>query len=152
MKENDIEESVKVLLQSGIGQVSSVFQDTKAVARQIYGPHAVTLVAKKKGKIIGIIHGIATLQPAIVFLGVTDPESAKENLGSILVDRFLEQVKNQFPNVNAVRTTLPADYADAVGFYSSKGFVVEGFVKEAAQGRDMVFLKKLLARRTTPVA
>jgi len=39
-----------------------------------------------------------------------------------------------------------------VGFYSSKGFVVEGFVKEAAQGRDMVFLKKILARRTTPVA
>jgi len=151
LKEKDVEESAKALLQSLGSQVSPVLQDTKALGRAIYGPHAITLIARKKGKIVGIINGTATIQPTIVFLGVTDPESAKEGLGSILVDRFLEQVKNQFPNVTAVRTTLPANFPDAIALYSSKGFVVEGFVKEAAQGRDVVFLKKLLARSTTPV-
>lgn len=152
LKEKDVEESAKALLHSLGAQISPVLQDAKALGRVIYGPHAITLVAKKKGKIVGIINGTATIQPTIAFLGVTDPESAKEGLGSILVDKFLEQVKSQFPNVPSVRTTLPADFSDAVGLYSSKGFVVEGFVKEAAQGRDVVFLKKTLNRSSTPVA
>ncbi len=151
LKEKDVEESAKVLLQSLGNQISPVLQDSKALGRAIYGPYVITLVAKKKGKIVGIINGTATVQPTIVFLGVTDPESAREGLGSILVDKFLEQVKNQFPKVSAVRTTLPADFPEAIALYSSKGFVVGGFVKEAAQGRDVVFLKKPLTRPTTPV-
>jgi len=152
LKEKDVEESAKALLQSLGDQVSPVLQDGKALSRAIYGPHAITLIAKKKGKIVGVINGTATIQPTIVFLGVTDPESAREGLGSVLVDRFLEQVKTKFPNVGAVRTTLPADYPEAIALYSSKGFVVEGFVKEGAQGRDIVFLKKPISRSGTPVA
>lgn len=154
LKEKDVEESAKVLLQSLGGQVPSVFQDTKTLGRAIFGPHAITLIARKKGKIVGIINGAATVQPTIAFLGVTDPESAKEGLGSTLVDRFLDHVKSHFPNVSAVRTTLPADFPEAIALYSAKGFVVEGFVKEyhLAQGRDMVFLKRAVARSGTPVA
>ena len=154
LKEKDVEESAKILIQSLGNQVPAIFQDVKALGRAIYGPHAITLIAKKSGKIIGIINGTATAQPTIAFLGVTDPESAREGLGSVLVDKFLEHVKSQFPSISAVRTTLPADFPEAIALYSSKGFVVEGFVKDyhLAQGRDMVFLKKSLARSATPVS
>jgi len=151
LREEDVEESAKVLLQSLGSQFSPVFQDSRALSRAIYGPHAITLVAKKKGRIVGVINGTATIQPTIVFLGVMDPESAKEGLGLILVDNFLEQVKKQFPKATAVRTTLPADFPEAVALYSSKGFMVEGFAKEAAQGRDIVFLKKPFTRPITSV-
>jgi len=151
LKEADVEESAKVLLQSLGSQFSPVFQDSRALSRAIYGPHAITLVAKKKGRIVGVINGTATAQPTIVFLGVMDPDSAREGLGLILVDNFLEHVKKQFPKATAVRTTLPADFPEAVALYSSKGFMVEGFAKEAAQGRDIVFLKKSLTRSMTPV-
>jgi len=153
LTEKDVEESAKALVQSLGDQVPAVFQDVKALGRAIFGPHAITLVAKKKGRVVGIINGTATAQPSIAFLGVTDQESAKEGLGAVLIDRFLEHVKGQFPSVNAVRTALPANFPDAIALYSSKGFVVEGFVKEyhLAHGRDMVFLKRSLARSSTPV-
>lgn len=152
LKERDVEESAKTLQKSMGDQTSPLFGDAKALGRVIYGPHAITLVAKKGGNVVGIVSGTATLPPNIAFLGVTDQECAKEGLGGKLIDQFMEEAKKKFPNAAAVRTTLPADYTDAVALYSSKGFVVEGFVKTAAQGRDIVFLSRSYAKRNMSVA
>jgi hypothetical protein len=147
LKGKDVEESVKLLQILG-SQASEIFLDPRALGQTIYGPHAITLIAKEKEKIVDVIHGTATIPPNIVLL-VTQP---KAGLWSTLVNKFLDHVRIQLPSVKAVRTNLPADMPEIVGFYSSKGFVVEGFVKAGAQGRDLVFLQKSLAHQTTPVA
>jgi hypothetical protein len=146
LKVEDVEESVKLLQMLGRG-VSPVSLDPQILGRTLHGSHAITLVAKEEGKIVGVIYGTATMTPNIVLLA-TKPS---ENLGSMLVDKFVDHVRNQLPSANAVRTSLPADMPQVVAFYSSKAFVVEGFVKAGFQGRDLVFLQKALTRKTTPV-
>ena len=146
LKENDVEESVKLLQTLG-GSSSPFFSNLEFLKRTLCGPYAITLVAKEKGEIVGVIHGSATIPPNIVLLA----SKPTEGLGSILVDKFVDQVKNQFPSVNAVRTSLPADMTEVVAFYSTKGFAVEGFVKAGVQGRDLVFLQKSLTRKPAPV-
>ncbi|MFH0848623.1 MAG: GNAT family N-acetyltransferase [archaeon] len=152
LKERDVEESTKALQKSMGNQPGPLFGDAKGLGRAIYGPHAITLIAKKGGSVVGIVSGTATLPPNIAFLGVTDADCAKEGLGGKLIDGFLDEAKKKIPNAPAVRTTLPAEYTDAVALYSSKGFVVEGFVKTAGQGRDIVFLSRSYAQRNTSVA
>lgn len=152
LKEKDVEESVKALQTSMGNQASPFLKDSGALGRAIYGPHAMTLVAKKNGKIVGVVSGTATVPPNIAFLTVTDPESAREGLGGRLIDQFVEEARRKLPSATSVRTSLPADFTDAVALYSSKGFSVEGFAKTALHGRDVVFLSKSLARRSTSVA
>lgn len=125
-----------------MGDPISRVSDPNVVGQTIYGPHAITLVAKEKGVIVGIIHGIASIPPNIVLL-LAKPVPG---LGSTLVDKFVEQVRVRLPSARSVRTNLPADVPEIVGFYSSKGFIVEGFVKEGIQGRDLVFLQKALTQ------
>jgi hypothetical protein len=151
LKEHDVEASAKALQKSMADQSNPLFGDVKALERAIYGPHVLTLIAKKAGSIVGLVSGTASLSPSIVFLGVTDPESAREGLGNQLIDRFIDEVKKKSPNAAEVRVTLPTDYTDAVALYSSKGFAVMGFVKTDG-GRDMVFLSRRYATKTkTPV-
>ncbi len=152
LKEKDVQESVKSLQTSLGEQAGPFFKDSAALSRAIYGPHAITVIAKKDSKVVGIASGTATIPPNIAFLGVTDQESAREGLGGRLIDQFIDEARKRIPNATGVRTSLPADYTDAVALYSSKGFVVEGFAKAAAQGRDIVFLSRSFAKRNTSVA
>jgi hypothetical protein len=81
---------------------------------------------------------------------ITDAESIKERLDSILVGKFLDQVKDQFPDAAAVDTVMPIPIPDA---YSSNGFAFAGFVKGVFQGREAfsLILRKTLNRSSTPV-
>lgn len=139
LNEKDVEETVK-LLQSLGSPASSIFSNSEMLKRTLYGPHVITLVGKEKEKIVGVINGTATTSPNILLLATKPGES----LGSVLLDKFVDRVKNQFPSAKAVMTSLPADMTEVVAFYSSKGFAVEGFVKSGLQGRDLVFLRKPL--------
>jgi len=161
LREKDVEESAKAILQFlkplG-GQLPPFLQDSKSIGRMIFGPHAVTLIARRDEKIVGIISGIVLRQtigemtapqPRIELM-ISDAECAKEHLDSKLVGKFLEQVKSQFPNAPAVETTLPVPIPEA---YSSNGFAFAGFFKGAFQGREAftVILRKQLSRSNTPV-
>jgi hypothetical protein len=146
LEEKDVAESIKLLQTLG-SPISTIFSNSDILKRTLYGPHAITLVAKEDGKIAGVVHGTATMPPNIVLLA-TKPSAT---LGSMLIDKFVDHVRNQFPSANAVRTSLPADMTEIVAFYSSKGFIVEGFVKGGIQNRDLIFLRKPLTRQTTPV-
>jgi hypothetical protein len=146
LKEKDVEEAVRFL--QSLGNPSSILSNSEMLKRTLYGPHAITLVAKEKDRIVGVIHGTATINPNIVLLATKPGES----LGSVLLDRFVDRVKSQFPSANAVMTSLPADMTEVIAFYSSKGFAVEGFVKSGLQGRDLVFLRKALPRQSTRIA
>jgi hypothetical protein len=153
LKEKDAEAAAKALARSLKGG-PAFLQDTKNLSQILCAKYSVTLVGKKNGEIVGVIYGAsASNQPTIALLGVTDEECAKAGMGPKLVEGFLAHVKSHLPNATAVRTSLPADFPEAIALYSSMGFVVEGFVKEypLAQGRDMVFLKKAISRSGTPV-
>lgn len=161
LKEKDVEESAKVILQYlqviG-GKLPPPFQDSKTIGRMIFGPHAITLIARKEEKIAGIISGFLVQQTvgeitspqARIELMITDAESAKERLDSMLVSRFLQQVKDQFPNVSAVDTVMPVPIPDV---YFSNGFVFAGLMKGVFQGREAfsLILRKTLSRSATPV-
>ena len=96
---------------------------------------------------VGIIYGTSTIPPTIALL-VSEP---RVNLGSMLIDRFVERVKIQLPNATEVRTSLPTDIPEFIAFYSSKGFVVVGFVKGGLQGRDVVHLQKTLTHQSRSI-
>jgi hypothetical protein len=161
LKEKDVEESAKAILQYlqviG-GKLPPPFQDSKTIGRMIFGPHAITLIARKEEKIVGIISGFLVRQTvgeitspqARIELMITDAESAKERLDSMLVSRFLQQVKDQFPNVSAVDTVMPVPIPDV---YFSNGFVFAGLMKGVFQGREAfsLILRKTLSRSATPV-
>lgn len=161
LKEKDVEESAKAILQYlqviG-GKLPPPFQDSKTIGRMIFGPHAITLIARKEEKIVGIISGFLVQQTvgeitspqARIELMITDAESAKERLDSMLVSRFLQQVKDQFPNVSAVDTVMPVPIPDV---YFSNGFVFAGLMKGVFQGREAfsLILRKTLSRSATPV-
>ena len=161
LKEKDVEESAKAILQYlqviG-GKLPPPFQDSKTIGRMIFGPHAITLIARKEEKIAGIISGFLVQQTvgeitspqARIELMITDAESAKERLDSMLVSRFLQQVKDQFPNVSAVDTVMPVPIPDV---YFSNGFVFAGLMKGVFQGREAfsLILRKTLSRSATPV-
>lgn len=146
LEEKDIAESIKLLQTLG-SPISTIVSDSEILKRTLYGPHAVTLIAKENGKVAGVVHGTATMPLNIVLLA-TKPSA---NLGSMLVDKFADHARNQFPPANAVRTSLPADMTEIVAFYSSKRFIVEGFIKGGIQNRDFIFLRKPLIRQTTTV-
>ncbi|MCJ7506730.1 hypothetical protein MUP05_09755 [Candidatus Bathyarchaeota archaeon] len=161
LKEKDVEESAKAILQYlqviG-GKLPPPFQDSKTIGRMIFGPHAITLIARKEEKIAGIISGFLVQQTvgeitspqARIELMITDAESAKERLDSMLVSRFLQQVKDQFPNVSAVDTVMPVPIPDV---YFSNGFAFAGLMKGVFQGREAfsLILRKTLSRSATPV-
>jgi hypothetical protein len=163
LKEKDVEESAKAILQylqTIGGKLPPPFQDSKSIGRMIFGPHAITLIARKNEKIVGIISGIIVRQtvgesgivspePRIELM-ITDAESAKERLDSMLVSKFLEQVKDQLPNASGVSTVMPIPIPDA---YLSNGFTFAGFMKGAFQGREAfsLILRKILNRSSTPV-
>ena len=161
LKEKDVEESAKAILQYlqviG-GKLPPPFQDSKTIGRMIFGPHAITLIARREEKIVGIISGFLVRQTvgeitspqARIELMITDAESAKERLDSMLVSRFLQQVKDQFPNVSAVDTVMPVPIPDV---YFSNGFVFAGLMKGVFQGREAfsLILRKTLSRSATPV-
>jgi len=161
LKEKDVEESAKAILQYlqviG-GKLPPPFQDSKTIGRMIFGPHAITLIARKEEKIVGIISGFLVQQTvgeitspqARIELMITDAESAKERLDSMLVSRFLQQVKDQFPNVSAVDTVMPVPIPDV---YFSNGFAFAGLMKGVFQGREAfsLILRKTLSRSATPV-
>lgn len=141
LKDKDVEESAKFLQNLG-NHVPQIFSAPKLLEQSLRGPHAITLVAKGNGEIVGMIHATATYAPNILLLA-TKPGWG---LGSTLVDKFVDYVRSELPSAKAVRTSLAADMTEIVAFYSSKGFVVDGFVKGAIQGRDLVSLQKRLSR------
>jgi len=141
LHESDIEKCVDLMLSRMSDQPSPTLPNKEVLKRLLSGENAVTIVAKRQGKLAGVIGGTpGTLN----FIATFDEESAREGLGYMLIDRFVEEVKRRVPQVESIRTTLLTENTDQVALYSRKGFVIEGFAKEYVMGRDMIFLRRKL--------
>jgi GNAT superfamily N-acetyltransferase len=115
-----------------------------SIKRIISNGNVLTLVAKKDRQIVALVNGSIRPSLNIAFMIVTDAESARRGIGSVLIDNFVEIGSKRSPNSHYVTTSLPTDNTSAVALYSAKGFAVVGFLKEALWGKDLIILRKRL--------
>jgi GNAT superfamily N-acetyltransferase len=128
--------------------------------RQILrGPGALVLVAKRQGRIAGMISGLAfpglIPPPRIEFTYVVDQESARRGLSGLLVDAFIREVRGQLPQARFVEINVAAANTSAMEFYSHHGFAVNGFVRGEQSSGDIVMMRKRFVvdrRPATPIS
>ena len=123
------------------------------------GPGALVLVAKKQGRISGMISGLAfpglIPPPRIEFTYVPDRENARRGLSGLLVNAFLREVKRKLPQARFVEINVGAANTSAVEFYSHHGFAINGFARGEQIGGDIVMLRKRFVvgkRSATPIS
>jgi len=139
MKKEDIDKCANIILSSMKNQLIPTDQNKEAIKQMLSRTQTTTLVAKKKGNIVGLIGGTA---PNVNFVTILDEESARTGLANTLLDKYAEVVKQSLPHTTHLKASLFADQPDTVALYSRLGFVVDGFAKDFALGRDMVFMKR----------
>jgi len=141
LREEDVSACVKMII-STLGTQAKIHGDKNTIRRMIHGDQVMTLVAKRKGKAVGLINATLMGLPRIMFLTVSDEKSAREGLGGILIDQFLKEIKKSSPHAKRVLHNEFADNFNAIGLYSVKGFKVAGFIKDPITDRDVVFMEK----------
>jgi len=138
----DVNACVDAILRTLKGQLAAMHEDRETVKRMIYGPQVMTIIAKKEDKIAGLISGTLPVQPRIMFLTVTDEQSAREGLGATLIDQFTQAAKKQQPKASFILHNEFAENYNAIGLFSTKGFTITGFIRDTITNRDVVFMKK----------
>jgi ribosomal protein S18 acetylase RimI-like enzyme len=141
LQKRDVDACAKMII-STVGNEAKMYADKKKVKRMIYGNQIMTLVAKRDGKISGLINGTLLGFPRIMFLTVADEQSAREGLGGTLIDQFERELKKGSPHVKRILHNEFADNFNAIGLYSVKGFKVTGYIRDPITDRDVVFMEK----------
>lgn len=141
LRKRDADACVKMII-STLGNDAKMYADKSRVKRMIYGDQVMTLVAKKKGKISGLINGTLLGFPRIMFLTVADEQSAREGLGAMLIDQFEKEIKKSSTHAKRILHNEFADNFNAIGLYSVKGFKVTGYIRDPITNRDVVFMEK----------
>lgn len=144
LNEKNVEQCVNLLLSSMKNQLLPIHQDKKILKRMIYRNYLLTLIAKREDRIVGIISGTALIPPSINLFTITDEISAREGLGSILIDKFIELVRRKLPKASYITTRLSTDNIVAISLYLMKDFRIEGFIRGRLEGKDIVLLGKKL--------
>lgn len=139
MKKENVDECANLILSSMKNQLTPIHRNKEAIKQMLSRSQTTALVAKKKGKIVGLVGGAA---PNVNFVTVLDEESARKGLANMLLNKYAEAVKQRLPDATYLKASLFADQTDAVALYSRLGFMVDGFAKDFAMGRDMVFMKR----------
>lgn len=151
LKPQDVDKCVNAIISLPIMELpgATVEKRKMALRNVIYGPLALTLVAKKGNEIVGIINCTRSLEggipPRISFLTIIDEQSAQEGLGPELIDELLQVAHKEMPSAAYINVSAQAESMWQVALYSSKGFRVCGFARDVLlQDKDVVFMKKAL--------
>jgi len=132
----------------------------EGMKRRLLAPNALTIIARLKGTLAGVISGtvmIPSLPPSIGFMAVFDPKSGGRGLGGYLIDEFIKEVQKRDPKAPCVDVSLPNLDTSSIALYSLKGFIVNGFIKNEIRSRlgkgtqDLVHLRRWLMK-TTPTS
>lgn len=143
LRQQDLDACADAILVTLKSQLAMA-EDKETVKRMIFGEKVETIVAKCEGKIVGLISGTLPIQPKITFITVTDAQSAREGLSSLLIDEFLKTARKRAPKARFILHNEFAENYKAVGLFSMKGFTVTGFMRDTVTGQDVVFMKKPL--------
>jgi len=144
LREQDLDTCADAVISTLKGQLAKVSEDKETVKRMIYGERVETLIARRENKIVGLISGTYPIQPRITFITVTDAQSAREGLSSLLIDEFLKTARKRTPKARFILHNEFAENHKAIGLFSMKGFIVTGFMRDTVTGQDVVFMKKPL--------
>lgn len=142
LKEKDVEKSVDMVTSSLVRHGVSEPINREVIKQMIFSRNVLTLIAKKERKILGLISGTTMFTPNINILSVIDEGDIGKYVGELLISRFVEEIKKNFPKNRYVTVTLTTDNTKAISEYSSKGFVIKGFVREGIEEKDVVILAK----------
>ncbi|MDQ1279820.1 MAG: hypothetical protein QG670_1082 [Thermoproteota archaeon] len=144
MKLEDLSNCVDVIVKAmGDPNINKDF-----VKQSIRDPNVVTLIARSREKIVGVIYGFVPYKlysnqaPKIVFMGVENQEEAMKGLYGMLIDEFINELKRRFPKVPCIDVSLASKDTNAVALYSNRGFSVEGYIRDGVGGPDIVLLRK----------
>jgi len=143
LRKRDVDSCVEMII-STLGDQAKAYRDKNTLKKMINGDQMMTLVAKKKEKIVGLINATLLGFPRIMFLTVADEQSAREGLGGMLIDQFEKEIKKRSPHAKRILHNEFADNFNAIGLYSVKGFKVTGYIKDPITSRDVVFMEKVV--------
>ena len=143
LRKRDVDACVEMLI-STLGSQAKVHGDKNRLKRMIHGDQVMTLVAKRKEGIVGLISATLLGLPRILFLTVADEKSAREGLGGLLIDQFEKEIKKSMPHARRILHNEFADNFNAIGLYSVKGFKITGYIKDPITNRDVVFMEKVV--------
>ena len=143
LRKRDVNSCVEMII-STLGSQAEAYRNKNTLKKMIYSDQVMTLVAKRKERIVGLINATLLGFPRIMFLTVADEESAREGLGSMLIDQFVKEIKKRSPHVKRILHNEFADNFNAIGLYSVKGFKVTGYIKDPSTSRDVVFMEKVV--------
>ena len=141
LRKRDVNSCVEMII-STLGSQAEAYRNKNTLKKMIYSDQVMTLVAKKKERIVGLINATLLGFPRIMFLTVADEQSAREGLGGILIDQFVKETKKRSPHAKRILHNEFADNFNAIGLYSVKGFKVTGYIKDPITSRDVVFMEK----------
>jgi ribosomal protein S18 acetylase RimI-like enzyme len=143
LRKRDVDACVEMII-STLGSQAKAYGDKNTLKRMIYGDQVMTLVAKRKERIVGLINSTLLGLPRIMFLTVTDEQSAREGLGGMLIDQFVKEIKKSPLHAKHILHNEFADNFNAIGLYSVKGFKVTGYIRDPITNRDVVFMEKVV--------
>jgi hypothetical protein len=135
--------------------IPQVKWDKEGLKLRLLAPNALTIVARLKGKLAGLISGTLmtpSLPPSIGFMAVFDTKSSGKGLGGYLIDQFIKEVQKKAPKAPCVDVSLSNLDTGSIALYSLKGFIVNGFIKNEIRPifgkgvHDLVHLRRWLAK------
>jgi len=142
LREQDLDACADAILSTLKSQLATIGEDKETVKKMIYGEKVETIIAKREGKIAGLVSGTLPIQPRITFITVTDAQSAREGLSSLLIDEFIKTARKRTPKARFILHNEFAENFKAMGLFSMKGFIVTGFIRDPVTGQDVVFMRK----------
>jgi len=144
LREQDLDACADAIISTLKSQLATIGEDKETIKRMIRGEKVETIVAKREDKIVGLVSGTLPVQPRITFITVTDAQSAREGLSSLLIDEFLKTARKRTPKARFILHNEFAENYKAIGLFSMKGFIITGFIRDTVTGQDVVFMKKPL--------
>ena len=135
--------------------IPQVKWDKEGLKFRLLAPNALTIVARFKAELAGLISGTLmtpSLPPSIGFMAVFDTKSSGKGLGGYLIDQFIKEVQKKSPQAPCIDVSLSNLDTSSIALYSLKGFIVNGFIKNEIRPRfgkgvhDLVHLRRLLTK------
>jgi len=155
LKLDEVERSVEEIAKS----VSSPLLRNKAFLRNALSNQEsnVTIVAKKKEEMIGLVNGMAIknqpLNPQITFVWTKNREASMEGVPQMLLAKFEEEARKRSPQASSITVNIQTVDLNSVALYSMSNFIIEGFVKGSSGDSDVVIMRRGFNKLSgTPIA
>jgi hypothetical protein len=106
----------------------------------------ITIVAKKKKELIGVVNGVALknqpINPQIAFVWTKHREASMEGVPQMLLEKFEEEARKRNPRASSITVNIQTSDFNSITLYSMSNFIIEGFIKGFSENPDVVILRR----------